>query len=137
MKTRSDFQQAGDASANPDAPGGWFGDAAENFQKRRFARAIAPDHPDGVPLFDRKTDIAKGPEFFLLLFCGRLFSEWRGESVVQHVPQAAPIPAQIQQRVKLADVLDLDGVAGRMHLDDVGEGAFGFSKIPDARHDEK
>ena len=64
MKSGADFKQAGDPPANGDAPFAWFGDARQDLEQRRFARTVAPDHPDHVALFDGEIDVAQRPELF-------------------------------------------------------------------------
>ena len=49
VEAGADFQQAGHAAPEPDAPGRRLGDAAEDFKQGRFARAVAPDDADNAP----------------------------------------------------------------------------------------
>ena len=48
MKAGADFEQAADAAAQLDTPAGRLGDAAEDFQQRRFAGAVAADDADDL-----------------------------------------------------------------------------------------
>lgn len=64
MEAGADFQEAGDASVHGDLAGGWFGDAAEDFEEGGFAGAIASDDADAVALLDLEIDVFKCPEFF-------------------------------------------------------------------------
>src|ERR1700732_2396493 len=64
METGADFEQTGDATSKANAAFSRFRDAAENFQKRRFACAIASDDPDNFPFRNIEGDIPQSPEFF-------------------------------------------------------------------------
>ena len=50
MKAGADFQQARDAAAQGDAPGGRLGDAAEDLEQRALAGAVAADDAEDLAL---------------------------------------------------------------------------------------
>src|SRR5207249_4185785 len=57
-----DFEQAGDAALYSDSTLGWFGNAAEDFQKSTFAGAVAADDAEDFAAADFEGDIFESPE---------------------------------------------------------------------------
>ena len=65
VKAGADFEKRGDAAFHAGEAFGGFGDAAENFEQGRFARAVSADDADDFAALDIKRDVAKGPEIAL------------------------------------------------------------------------
>ena len=62
MKTRTDLQEAGDASAGADSAHGRTSNLAEEFQQGGLAGAVLADDADDVALLDLEVDIAERPD---------------------------------------------------------------------------
>ena len=73
MKPGSYFQQAGHPALHFDPAGCRLGDPAEDFEERRFARAVASNDADDVSALDLERDVLERPEL-LVTGIGRIFS---------------------------------------------------------------
>ena len=62
MKARADFEQAAHAAVDIDLRRGRLGDAAEHFEQRAFAGAVAADDADDFAFCDLEVHIAQRPE---------------------------------------------------------------------------
>ncbi len=78
MKARADLQQTSDAPAKSHPADGRFHDARENFQQRRFARAISTNDAHHFPGLYFKFHVLQSPEVFA------------AASVPVHVPKRPP-----------------------------------------------
>jgi len=112
----ADFEKAGHSPADGDHASGWFGDAAEYFQQRGFARAVAPNDADAVALMDVEAHIPQRPEFFVRRVVFR-HGEWMHQFIRDafcasrdHIAQGrvAFLPL-VAEDVALGQVLDVDG----------------------------
>src|SRR5690349_2075622 len=65
MKSRSDFEQAGNAAAQADPALGRLRDPGENFEKGGFASAVAADDAEGISLRQFEVHVLQRPEFLL------------------------------------------------------------------------
>src|SRR5204862_6469397 len=54
MKPRAQFDQRGDASVHRHRSAGRFENAGDDFQQRRFSRAVASDHAERFAAMDRE-----------------------------------------------------------------------------------
>ncbi len=63
MKAGADFEQAGDAAAQGDAPLGRLGDAGQDLEQRALAGAVAADDAEDLALAHLEVDILERPEF--------------------------------------------------------------------------
>ncbi len=62
VEAGADFEQTPHAAAQPDVAGRRLGDAAEDFEQRRFARAVAADHADDLAGLDLERHVLERPE---------------------------------------------------------------------------
>ena len=62
MKAGADFEQAGHAPVDAHPACGRFGDAAEDFEQRALAGAVAADDADDFAAFDFEGNILERPE---------------------------------------------------------------------------
>jgi hypothetical protein len=76
MKSGSNFEQASYSAFDPDAPFGWFGNAAQNLQERAFSCAISPDNPDDLASLDLKRNVSQSPKLLLGHAPGKIFIAW-------------------------------------------------------------
>ena len=68
MKSGADLQEARDPAIDADSTLGGNGDAAQNFQQRALAGAVAADDADHFALLDAERNILQGPKVHLLQF---------------------------------------------------------------------
>ena len=67
MKAGADLEQACDTSPELHPPPGRLGDAAEDFEERALAGAVAADDAQYLPALDLEADILQGPELLDLI----------------------------------------------------------------------
>lgn len=63
MEAGADLEQACHSAFDRDSAGRGFGDAAEDLEQRRLARAVAADDAHALALFDVEGDVLQRPEF--------------------------------------------------------------------------
>ena len=108
METGADFQQRADAAVEIDLAGGGFGDAAEDFEQRALARAVAADDADDVALSDVEGHVAQRPERFL-----RGAPERMARALEERFRQRGRPVAFVGDRVRLGQPADGDGDVAR------------------------
>jgi hypothetical protein len=63
MKPGADFEERSDAASELRRAFSGLGDSAEDFQERRFSRAVAADDSYHFAALDFERDVLQGPEF--------------------------------------------------------------------------
>ena len=118
MEAGAHFQQAGHAAAQFDPAFGRLGDAAQDFEQRGFARAVAANDAHDLALFDFKGNIFERPKFLVgRLAIVRAGFEERLEFIGQHVAQGhvamARRPHLVPEHVFFAEFFDANnGIHG-------------------------
>src|SRR5438105_2285200 len=63
MKTRTDFDQCREPSADGDVTASWSGDARKQFQDRGFSGSVVAHDAEGLAFLNFETDVAQSPHF--------------------------------------------------------------------------
>src|SRR5690242_19338053 len=148
MKSRADFEQTAEPTANFRPTYGWLGYSRQNFEESGLAGAVAANHTDGFAGLDLKGDVAQGPHFFSLAQGGRAFQKTSGrvQKAAEAIAQGEISPAladtvALSKRFNLDRRLQLSTLQtqrdDRLFLDDIGNGAFHSSEVEKAaqQHD--
>jgi len=120
MEPGPDFEQAGDASLDPDPAAGGRGDAREYLEQGAFPCAVAPDDAQYFSLLDGERDILQRPDLFSIAVVMIGFAnlkQWIGLAT-------RPGPPHIQvvrksPRAKLAQAIDFREILDRNNVHDV------------------
>src|ERR1700677_619625 len=116
MKARAHFEEAGDAAFEFNLAFARFGDAAQEFEQRGFARAVSADDAHGLALLDFKRNVIQRPKFLARVGIARRAAfEQRAEFVHKDVAQSyitvSTLPRLVPEDVFFTEVFDADGGA--------------------------
>ena len=87
MKAGADLQQARHPPAQPDAPCGRLGDAAQDLEQRALAGAVPTDDANDLAALDLETDVLERPEFLDLVALNDLAAAKRIDCLSREVPR--------------------------------------------------
>ena len=122
MKARAYLEQARNSAADSNATRGRLGDAREDLQEGRLARAVAPDDADYFALGYLEGNVFQGPEglrFQISDFRFLIAETTKGDCICQHVSKRPMAIRLMADDVFLAEVFDSDhGVRHRKMTDD-------------------
>src|SRR5215831_7083854 len=116
MKPGSYVEQARRSSVQRDASLGWIGDAAENFEQRALASAVAADDTENVPLLNVETHIAQCPERFHLVTLDDLLATGGVDQLLckitrfshQHFTESRALQQAMSDRIALGEFFNCD-----------------------------
>src|SRR5205807_6188671 len=85
VETGADLEQRADGAADARLAGGRHGDARQDLEQRRLARAVVADDADGPPALDPERRVPEGPDLLPVA------PERRAPALAEDVPLAEPL----------------------------------------------